>query len=128
MDWLRTLLYPGSASTDGGTSTLTFEGLDPGWALIAWIALALVLWWLHARLIPTTSRGKRSSIIILRLLFAAALLFVATRPVLITTLVEKVRQKLIVLVDASASMDLADLRSSPDDRARVLIANGKLSP
>ncbi|HSI09038.1 MAG TPA: VWA domain-containing protein [Rariglobus sp.] len=128
MDWLRTLLYPGSASTGGGTSTLTFEGLDPGWALISWVVLALVLWWLHARLIPTTSRGKRTTIIILRLLFAAALLFVATRPVLITTLVEKVRQKLIVLVDASASMDLADLRSSPDDRARALIANGKLSP
>lgn len=128
MDWLRTLLYPGSASTAGGTSSLTFEGLDPGWALIAWVLFALALWWIHGRLIPTTPRSKRTVIIALRLLFAAALLFVATRPVLVTTLVEKVRQKLIVLVDASASMDIADLRTSSDDRARALIASGKLAP
>ena len=127
MDWLRTLLFPGSASS-GGATTLTFEGLDPGWALISWIVFALLLWWLHARLISGTSRTKRGIIVGLRLLFAAALLFAATRPVLITTLVEKVRQKLIVLVDASASMDIADLRTSPEDRARALIASGKLSP
>jgi hypothetical protein len=128
MDWLRILLSPGSPSTAGGTSSLTFEGLDPGWALIGWVLFALALWWLHARLIPTTSRGKRTVIIGLRLLFAALLLFVATRPVLVTTLVEKVRQKLVVLVDASASMDIADLRTSPEDRARSLIASGQLSP
>jgi hypothetical protein len=128
MDWLRTLLFPGSPSTTGGTSSLTFEGLDPGWALIGWVLFALLLWWLHARLIPTTPRRKRTLIIGLRLLFAAVLLFVATRPVLVTTLVEKVRQKLIVLADASASMDITDLRTTPEDRARALIASGKLSP
>ncbi len=129
MDWLRTLFFPGSASTSNGSSTmLTFEGLDPGWALIIWIVFALLLWWLHSRLIANTPRFKRGVIVGLRLLFAAALLFAATRPVLITTLVEKVRQKLIVLVDASASMDLADLRSTPEDRARALIASGRLSP
>ena len=128
MDWLRILFYPGSAHGGGTGTTLTFEGLDPGWALLSWIAFAVILWWIHARLIATTPRGKRAAIVTLRLLFAAALLFTATRPVLITTLVEKVRQKLIVLVDASASMDLADLRSSPEDRARALIASGKLSP
>lgn len=126
MDWLRTLLSPGSVGS--GSTTITYEGLDPGWALLSWVLLALILWWLHRRLLPSTPRGKRNVIIGLRLLFAAALLFAATRPVLITTLVEKVRQKLIVLVDASASMDLADLRSSPEDRARALIASGKLSP
>ena len=129
MDWLRTLFFPGSASSGGGSSTtLTFEGLDPGWALIVWVALVLVLWWLHARLIPSTSRFKRGVIVGLRLLFAAALLFAITRPVLITTLVEKVRQKLIVLVDASASMDISDLRTAPEDRARALIAGGQLDP
>ena len=128
MDWLRTLFYPGSASSSGGSSTtLTFEGFDPGWALLTWIVLALLLWWIHSRLIANTPRVKRGVIVGLRLLFAASLLFAATRPVLITTLVEKVRQKLIVLVDASASMDLADLRTTPEDRARALIASGKLS-
>lgn len=128
MDWLRTFFFPGSAQSGGTSTTLAFEGLDPGWALLSWIALALLLWWLHSRLIATTSRGKRTLIVTLRLLFAAALLFAATQPVLVTTLVEKVRQKLIVLVDASASMDLADARSSTDDRARALIASGKLAP
>lgn len=128
MDWLRTFFFPGSTNSGGSSTTLTFEGLDPGWALISWILFALVLWWLHSRLIAGTPRFKRGVIVVLRLLFAAALLFAATRPVLITTLVEKVRQKLIVLVDASASMDLADLRTTPEDRARALIASGQLSP
>lgn len=127
MDWLRTLLFPGSAS-GGGASSLTFEGIDPGWALIGWIVLGLLLWWLHKRSLPSTSRNKRNLLVALRLLFAATLLFVATRPVLVTTLVEKVRQKLIVLADASASMDIADLRTTPEDRARALIASGKLAP
>lgn len=128
MDWLRTLFYPGSAATGGGATTLTFEGLDPGWALISWVLLALALWWLHRRLVPAVPARRRILIVGLRLLFAAALLFAATRPVLITTLVEKVRQKLVVLVDASASMDLADLRTTPEDRARALIAAGRLAP
>jgi hypothetical protein len=131
MDWLRIFFFPGSVSgnsDEGTTTTLSFEGLDPGWALLAWIVFALLIWWLHTRLIANTPRHKRVVIVGLRLLFAAALLFAATRPVLITTLFEKVRQKLIVLVDASASMDLADLRSTPEDRARALIASGQLDP
>lgn len=131
MDWLRLFFYPTSTaghSAGESSTTLSFEGLDPGWALLIWIVFALLLWWLHSRLIANTPRFKRGIIVSLRLLFAAALLFAATRPVLITTLFEKVRQKLIVLVDASASMDLADMRSSPEDRARALIASGRLDP
>ncbi|MFH1498168.1 MAG: hypothetical protein ABII82_10120 [Verrucomicrobiota bacterium] len=127
MDWLRFILFPGSGTTDGA-STLSFEGIDPGWALIGWVVLAVALWWIHGRLLPTVTFGKRVSIVGLRLLFAAVLLFVATRPVLVTTLVENVRQKLLVLIDDSASMDIADLRVSNEDRARALIATGKLAP
>ena len=128
MDWLRNLFTPGSANADGSSTTLAFEGLDPGWALLSWIVLGLLLWWIHGRLLTSTPRRKRILIVGLRLLFIGALLFTVTRPVLVTTLVEKVRQKLIVLVDASASMDLADLRATPEDRARALIASGKLAP
>lgn len=130
MDWLRIFLAPGSgpAAGDGSATTLSFEGIDPGWALIGWLALAAILWWSHARLLPAVSRVKRTGLVALRLLFAAVLLFVAARPVLVTTIMEKVRQTLLVLVDDSASMDLADLRSSNEDRARALIAAGKLAP
>lgn len=131
MDWLRYLLFPGSAHApvaDGSSSSLGFEGMDPGWALITWIVLGVALWWLHGRLLSHVARGKRAGIVALRLLFAGLLLFVATRPVLVTTLVEKVRQKLIVLVDDSASMDIADLRASHEDRNRALIATGELPP
>lgn len=129
MDWLRLILLPGSPRISGESETsLHFEGIDPGWALIGWTALALVLWWLHARLIPAAPRRRRLALVALRLLFAAAILFALARPVLVTTLVEKVRQKLIVLVDDSASMDIADLRTAPEDRVRALIADGTFAP
>src|SRR5690606_40935697 len=67
MDWLRLILFPGSGPT-AGASTLTFEGIDPGWALIGWVVLAVALWWLHGRLLPSVSFGKRVSIVGLRLL------------------------------------------------------------
>ncbi len=129
MDWLRSLFFPGSAApSEGSVTTLTFEGFDPGWALLTWIALGFLLWWLHQRFLPATAPSKRHGIVALRLLFVAALLFVATRPVLLTTVVERVRQKLVVLVDASASMDVADLRTEPEDLARAAIASGRLAP
>ncbi len=131
MDWLRIILFPGSGNGytgAGSSSALSFEGIDPGWALISWVALGVGLWWLHGRLLPAVPRRKRISIVALRMLFAAVLLFVATRPVLVTTLVENVRQKLLVLIDDSASMDIADVRASNEDRARALIATGDLAP
>lgn len=129
MDWLRTLLFPGATGGEaGGSSELTFEGIDPGWAIIAWIGLGAMLWWAHGRWLPAVPRARRVKLVALRLLFAAVLLFVATFPVMVTTLVEDVRQKLIVLIDNSASMDIADLRVSGEDRARALIASGDLAP
>lgn len=129
MDWLRFILFPGSGARDtASASTLAFEGIDPGWAVIGWIALGALLWWLHRRLLPNVPRGKRVAFVALRLLFAAVLLFVAARPVMVTTVVENVRQKLLVLVDDSASMDIADVRIDNADRARALIATGQLAP
>lgn len=129
MDWLRLLFFPGSgASARSAESTLTFEGIDPGWALIAWVALGALLWWSHGRLLAHVPRRKRLGLVALRLAFAAVLLFVATRPVLVATLLENVRQKLLVLVDDSASMAIADQRVENADRARALIADGTLAP
>ena len=119
-DLLRTIFYPGTAGGNArGTTTLSFEGIDPGWALLIAVGLGLGLWVVHARLLRGTSGRLRALIMGLRVGFAAGLLFLATRPVIVSTVVEQVRQKLIVLADASASMSIADVRTTDADRERA---------
>lgn len=118
LDWLRKLFFPGTAA-EPGPATLSFEGIAPDWAVIALIAAGLLLWWAHRRFLPSEPRSRRNLLVALRVAFLAAGLFAAARPVIVTTLTETIRPKLVVLADASASMAIADKRQTPEDQARA---------
>ncbi len=64
----------------------------------------------------------------MRCLLIALLLLVLVRPILLVTLEQTVRRPLLVLLDQTQSMTLADQRSNPDDLVRAGIATGELDP
>jgi len=67
-------------------------------------------------------------LIILRSILLGLLLLLLVRPVLLITLEETIRRPLLVLLDTTQSMGLADRRSNPDDLARAAIATGLIDP
>jgi len=129
MDLLRLIFFPTAKTSSGNaSSSLSFEGLPDIAALLLLLGLAGLCWWAHARMLPHVAPWRRRLVSSLRIIFFAGLVFALMRPVIVTTLVEDVRQKLIVLVDDSKSMALADNRATPEDRQRALIATGSLDP
>ncbi|MBC8039743.1 MAG: VWA domain-containing protein [Opitutaceae bacterium] len=129
MDYLRLIFFPFSKNPAGdASSALIFEGIRDVWALLLLIVVGVLTWWAHRYYLSHMPAGRRRWVASLRILFFALLIFVLMRPVIVTTLIEDVRQRLIVLVDDSKSMGITDNRTTPEDRQRVEIASGKLAP
>jgi len=126
-DWLARLagLPPGDPSVR--ELWLGFEGLDPGWALLLAGLLAVLGAWLYLREPVGPGRGVRLALIVARAVFVAGLLLFLTHPVIQLTREEPARGSLLVLLDTSASQDIADPRAG-SDLARAAIAAGVLSP
>lgn len=108
--------------------SLSHEGLPWGWAFVLFLLLAATGFWAYHTCSPTLTPRSRHFLSILRTLTLALALFLLTRPVIMTTVREPVRQSLLVLVDASDSMNLADKRNQPQDLRRAAIATGTLPP
>ena len=129
MDLLRLIFFPTVKPPPGGdASRLVFEGLPDVWALLLLVALAALCWWTHVRMLPNLAPWRRRLVSCLRIAFFCGMVFALMRPVLLTTIIEDVRQKLIVLLDDSKSMSLSDERITSEDRQRILIATGDLAP
>lgn len=129
MDPLRILFFPTSKPPVGNAgSTLAFEGLTDVWALLLLVVLTGGCWWAHRWMLPHIPPSRRRLVTGLRITFFTLIVLMLMRPVMVTTLIEDVRQKLIVLVDNSASMAVADVRPTVEDRQRALIASGDLAP
>ena len=108
-------------------SQLEFHGgMEWIWIALLAAAFAMVIWisyrWLPAEL----SSGRKATLIILRVAFLVLLLGVLLRPVLTLSLERKIRQTLLVLVDSSRSMAIADPRVTSEDIKRAAIAKGHL--
>ena len=108
-------------------SQLEFHGgMEWIWIGLLAAAFAMVIWisyrWLPAEL----SSGRKATLIILRVAFLVLLLGVLLRPVLTLSLERKIRQTLLVLVDSSRSMAIADPRVTSEDIKRAAIAKGHL--
>jgi len=104
------------------------DGLQPGWALLLAMILIAGTWWSYRVFTPDLSQGRRIALAVLRSLLFAGLVFVLTRPVLLLSTNEPIRGSLLVLLDSSESMNIADKREDAMDQKRAAIALGSDEP
>lgn len=101
------------------------DGLQPGWAFFIGIVLIAGTWWGYRMAASNLSRGRRVALVALRSAFLVGLLIVLTRPVMLLTTEQPVRGALLVLIDASQSMNIADHRETEEDKRRAAIVMGE---
>lgn len=96
------------------------------WCGVIVFAAAAWLFFLHRRLARRVSPGRARWLLLPKLLTLLALLFVLFNPVSAMQKTEPVTGKLLVLVDSSSSMDVADdYRQSRLARARKIVESWK---
>jgi len=129
-DWILKLT---GATVEPGSTVVRMtprvhEGVEWGWMILLAMAFIGVVWVSYRWLPSELSRARRVMLIGLRGLFIALLVGLLLRPVLELTLSREIRRTLLVLVDSSQSMTLADPRIHSDDIRRAAIAKGLLDP
>lgn len=108
---------------------LTFRGgLSVGWFVVCALVSAGLVAWLYKATPVEVSPRRRYTLTGLRVLFLTLLLGLLLRPVLAFTVEGSIRRVLVMLVDGSASMQIADPRLDADDQKRAAIAKGVLDP
>ena len=115
------------ASRVSGVEFALRNGAWLGWVVALAAVLAVLAWasyWRDARAL--LSPVKRRVLTALRMVLFALLLLLLLRPVLAFTVDSTIRRTLLTLVDASASMKIADPRFDPADLKRAAIARGML--
>jgi len=121
----------GIASTGSAhfvSSELVFGGgVAPVWLLLMALVLTAAAVLMYRRE-EGLSLKKRILLTALRVAIFLLLVLLIARPVLRFTLEGDVRKALILLVDRSASMSIADPRTENDDLVRAAIAQGTLDP
>lgn len=122
-------LFPGAPVPAGGAAaTLGHEGIAWSTAAGLFVLLAVIVVFSYLRFARQCSRFSRIVLATLRLFLIAILLLLLVRPVLIIAKQETTRMPLLVLLDTSRSMTIADRRDSADDRARAALAAGTIDP
>ena len=112
---------PGSVSTD---VALSHEGISVGMAVFILLVLAAAAIWAYRWGAPGFSRFRRGFLALLRIALIALFVLLLVRPVLMLTINQPVREKLLVLVDNTQSMGIKDRRRVEDDQKRAAIAAG----
>lgn len=125
-NWLLRFLG-GQPASGGGEVWFGFEGMDPGWALLLAGVAALLIGRVYLKGPGQIDRPKRILLASLRFAAVALLLFILTQPVIRVTEESTARGALLVLQDASASMDIRDTRQNDADIERVALAYGSRS-
>ena len=109
-------------------SFITRGGIPLGWLLLMGLLLGILGIFVYLRTPYPISRGRKTLLLGLRLLFFALLLLLFLRPIAELTLEGNVRGSLLVLIDASASMLIKDPRAADADQKRAAIAQNLIDP
>jgi hypothetical protein len=125
---LKLFGIPVSNSARVSDISLAFHGLSPGTAFLLALAMVAATAWAYFRTSPGLSPLKKSTLTVLRSLLLLMILLMLMRPVLLLTVEGTIRRSLLLLIDASASMQIKDLREDPADLKRAGIARGLLDP
>ncbi len=127
MNLLINRLFP---NPPGGSleSTIGYEGLSWGWAFFLFLVLGGVIWWLYRWGAAAFTKRQRWVLTGLRLALVAVFLCLLVKPVVLITLNEPVRERLLVLIDTTQSMEIPDQRESDEDLNRAAIAAGTIAP
>lgn len=116
---------PGTVSSDAfDHATFSWTGLNPGWALLIWLALVALIGWSYHRYAARLTRTRRGVLAFLRVALVGLLLVMLAGPVLNLEIKDRTRRTLAVLIDSSQSMTLADGRTEADDLKRAALATG----
>jgi len=108
-------------------ASLAFRGgLGPVWAVLAILLMGGLSWWMYRNSPALITPARWRTLMALRFLFLALLVMLFMRPVLSLMVEGTVRRILVVLVDASSSMQIEDPRVTPEDQVRAGIVSGEL--
>ena len=110
-----------------GSELLLTSGIGEVWLLLLAIVLGVATYLLYRREDGVTT-WKRYLMVGLRIGLFLCLLLLIARPILRFTLEGDIRKAILVIVDASASMSIADPRTETPDQQRAQIASGALDP
>lgn len=116
---------PSGGSLD---ASLGYEGISWGWAFFLFVILGGTIWWLYRLGAPTLTARQRNLLTGLRVALVATFLVLLVKPVILLTMNEPVRERLLVLLDTSQSMEIKDQRMSNEDLNRAALAAGLIAP
>jgi hypothetical protein len=127
--FLKLLGVPANDAVHIAKATVAFRGgLSVGWYVFIIIVVAALVVWIYKSTPVTVAPWRRYTLAGLRVVFLALLLALLLRPVLAFTVEGSIRRVLVMLVDGSASMQIADPRLDANDQKRAAIAKGILDP
>ena len=109
-------------------SSLSLQGLSPGWALMLFLIGAAIILWSYQVSSPEISRKRRTLLTALRLASFVLLMVFLLKPVISLRIEEPVRSALLVLFDNSRSMQIVDDRTDGTDRANARLLTGTDQP
>ena len=127
--FLKLLGVPANDAVHIAKATVAFRGgLSVGWYVFIIIVVAALVVWIYKSTPVTVAPWRRYTLAALRVVFLALLIALLLRPVLAFTVEGSIRRVLVMLVDGSASMQIADPRLDANDQKRAAIAKGILDP
>ncbi|HVT79845.1 MAG TPA: CARDB domain-containing protein, partial [Phycisphaerae bacterium] len=111
-----------------GVRPTAYAAVHPAVLVLLGVLLAAGVAWLYRREQAELTPVRRITAAVCRILLIGILLLILARPVLAITTSASASDSLALLIDTSSSMQIADVRDLPEDRARAAIAAGTLDP
>ena len=103
------------------------SSLHPALLFFIVVLLGIIVVWMYRRESGEFVGIRRGIMAACRIGFLVLLLIILLRPVLAVTVAASVKQSLVVVLDTSGSMQIADVREQEADRKRAAIATEQLN-